>query len=249
MGDDFETYTALSSHDPRRELRDWLKAVSLPARDSPCDIFRGMEEVSGVRNQRAQWYRGVVLAAVIIPLLLSFAVMAAPPPASQAEGAITAVSNGAVIVTTATGSQVRIMITGDATLIQRKSVKLEDIKANDLVGVTARRETDGSLTAISINIFPAEFKGRVRLAQFVMDTGNIMTNATVFQNVRRIEGRTLYLKLGDGTAVIAVPKEVEVIRLTVIKFGDLKPGMRVVVRGTTGSDGSLIATTITVDAR
>ncbi len=74
-----------------------------------------------------------------------------------------------------------------------------------------------------------------------------MTNATVFQNVRRIEGRTLYLTLADGTAVIAVPRNAEVFKLTVIRSSDLKLGMHVVVRGEPGSDGSLIAATINVD--
>ena len=82
-----------------------------------------------------------------------------------------------------------------------------------------------------------------------METGNIMTNATVFQNVRRIEGRTLYLKLGDGSVIIAVPKDAAVLRLTLAKVGDLRPGMMVVVRGTASPDGSLTATTITVDVR
>lgn len=202
-----------------------------------------------MRNQRARLREWLVLAAAIVAVQQSAAVRAAPAPGGQAEGTITAVETAAVTVTTRTGSQVRIAVTGDTLVIQRKPVKLEDIKRNEFVGVTARREADGSLTAISINIFPPEFKGRVREAQFMMESGNIMTNATVFQNVRRIEGRTLYLKLGDGTAVIAVPKDVEVIRLTVIRFSDLKPGMRVVVRGSTGSDGSLVATTITVDTR
>lgn len=202
-----------------------------------------------MRNQRARLREWLVLAAAIVAVQQSAAVRAAPAPGGQAEGTITAVETAAVTVTTRTGSQVRIAVTGDTLVIQRKPVKLEDIKRNEFVGVTARREADGSLTAISINIFPPEFKGRVREAQFMMESGNIMTNATVFQNVRRIEGRTLYLKLGDGTAVIAVPRDVEVIRLTVIRFSDLKPGMRVVVRGSTGSDGGLVASTITVDTR
>ncbi len=202
-----------------------------------------------MRNRHAQSWGGVQFVVAVVWFLLSPVALAAPVPASQAEGTITALDTGAVLVTTRTGSQVRIAVTGDTLVIQRKLVKLEDIRPNDFVGVTAQREADGSLTAISINIFSPEFKGRVRAAQFVMETGNVMTNATVFQNVRRIEGRTLYLKLGEGTAVIAVPKGAEVFRLAVIKFSDLKPGMRVVVRGTAGSDGGLVATTITVDAR
>jgi len=190
-----------------------------------------------------------LLALLGSVVLLSSAVWAAPAPGSLTEGTITAVDASSVTVTTRTGSQARLAINSDTVVIQRRPVKLEDIKRNEFVGVTARRELDGSLTAISINIFPPEFKGRVREAQFVMDTGNIMTNATVFQNVRRIEGRTLYLRLGDGTAVIAVPKDAQVIRLAVIKISDLRPGMQVMVRGSAGADGVLIASTITIDAR
>jgi len=202
-----------------------------------------------VNNQRAGSGRGIVTAVAVVGLFLSPVVVAAPGPSTQAEGTIAAVETGAVAVATSSGSQVRVAVTGDTVVIQRKSVTLEGIKPSDFVGVTARREADGSLTAISINIFPPEFKGRVREAQFVMETGNIMTNATVFQNVRRVEGRTLYLKLGDGSVIITVPKDAQVLRLTVIKLSDLQPGMHVVVRGTTGSDGNPVAVTITVDAQ
>lgn len=192
-----------------------------------------------------RWTRAIFTVAVGI--LMASPVLAAP--AGQAEGTITAVDPGAITITTPAGNQVRVGVSGDTRIIQRRAVTLEDIKPNDFVGVTARREADGSLTAISINIFPAEFKDRVREAQFVMDTGNVMTNATVFQNVRRIEGRTLYLRLGEGSVVIAVPRDAGVLRLTVIQYSDLKQGMRVVVRGTAASDGGMVATTITVDVQ
>jgi hypothetical protein len=191
----------------------------------------------------------VVLFAVTVGSLLASSVApAAPAPGAVAEGTITALGAGTLTLTTRDGTQVRIAVTGDTRIIQRKAVKLEDIKPNEFVGVTARREADGSLTAISINIFPPEFRDRIREAQFVMDTGNVMTNATVFQNVRRIEGRTLYLRLADGTAVITVPREAEVFRLTVIQFGVLRMGMRVQARGANAPEGWMTATTITVDA-
>jgi hypothetical protein len=174
---------------------------------------------------------------------------AAPAPVGLIEGTITAAEAGAFTVTTAGGAQVRVVANSETRIIRRQHVRLEDIRTNEFVGVTARREGDGGLTAISINIFPPEFRGRVREAQFVMDTGNIMTNAVVFQNVRRVDGRTLYLRLPDGATVITVPKDAPVFRLTVIGAGDLRPGMRVQVRGTGNADGSILATSVTVEVR
>jgi hypothetical protein len=174
---------------------------------------------------------------------------AAPaPPVSPLGGTITAVDASSLTVSGRSSEVVRVAVTADTRIIRRQQVGLQDIKPNELVGVTAKREPDGSLTAVSINIFPPEFKGRVRESQFLMETGNVMTNATVFQNVRRVDGRTLYLKLPDGTAVIAVPRTTDIFRLTQLTLGDLRTGMRVVVRVSSGSDGSLVAASVTVEA-
>ena len=206
--------------------------------------------VTGVKAVRdTHRWKVLLLLAVSLGLLLPRAGVGAPAAPGQTEGTIASVEAGAVTITTRAGAQVRVLVTAETVVIQRRPVTLETIKPNEFVGVTARREADGSLTALSINIFPPEFKDRVRQSQFVMETGNIMTNATVFQNVRRVEGRTLYLKLGDGSVIIAVPKDAAVLRLTLAKVGDLRPEMMVVVRGTAGPDGGLTATTITVDAR
>ena len=138
-----------------------------------------------------KWVLAVFVAGLVA---MPGIVAAAPAPQSTTEGVIAAVEPASFTVTAAGGSQVRIVANADTRIIQRQQVQLANIKPNDFVGVTAKREPDRSLTAISINIFPPAFKDRVREAQFVMDTGNIMTNAMVFQNVRRIDGRTLYLR-------------------------------------------------------
>ncbi len=208
--------------------------------------------ITGVRRVReARSWRVVpsLVMAAALGLMLQQAGVSAPAATGQIEGTIASVEPGVVTLTPRTGNPVHVLVTAETQIIQRKPVALESIRPNDVVGVTARREADGSLTAISINIFPPEFKDRIRQAQFVMETGNIMTNAAVFQNVRRIEGRTLYLKLGDGSVVIAVPKDAAVLRLTLGKITDLKPGMQVVVRGAAAADGGLTAATITVDLR
>ena len=187
----------------------------------------------------------VILTATVV---LPAGSAAAAPAQTVTDGTVAAVDAGSVTVAARTGAQVRVLLTGDTRVIRRQPVRFDQIKPRDFIGVTARKEADGGLTAVAINIFPPEYKGRVREGQFPMETGNLMTNAVVFQNVRRIEGRTLYLTFPEGTAVINVPRDAEIFRLTQIRAADLRAGMRVTVRSTMNPDGGMTATSVTVDA-
>src|SRR5881409_1248013 len=93
-----------------------------------------------MNNQHARSAGRTGLAVAGAALVLSTAVFAAPGPATQAEGTIAAVEPAAVTVATSTGTQVRVVMTGDTVVIRRRTVPLEDMKPNDFVGVTARRE-------------------------------------------------------------------------------------------------------------
>lgn len=201
-------------------------------------------EVDSMKGRLSSVWLVLVAAILTVPT----SVWAGPAPGSLTEGVIASIEGSTFSVSTSSGSAIRITVTADTRILQRQPARLEQIKTNDLVGVTSKREPDGSHVAISINIFPPEFKGRTRESQFLMESGNTMTNATVFQNVRRVEGRTLYLKLPDGTAVIAVPKDTEVKRLTLLKVSDLRPGMRVMVRGGGNPDGTITAMFVTVES-
>lgn len=188
----------------------------------------------------------LVLVATVSWLPRS-AVAAPAPGLSQIEGVIATSDATSLTVALRNNDRVLVTPTADTRIIQRLSQRLQDIKPNEFVAVTARREPDGSLTALLINIISPELRGQGAARQFVMESGNIMTNAIVFQNVRRIDGRTLYLKLPDGTAIINVPQYTDIFRLSVVRLVDLKPGMRVVVRGTNNPDGTLVAVQITAD--
>ena len=188
----------------------------------------------------------VVFVVLAVPSVLP-AAPAAPAPLVTAEGVVNATDAATVTMTARTGTTVRVAVNGETRIIRRQPSKLTDIKPREFIGVAAKREADGSMTAVAINIFPPEYKGRIREGQFPMETGNLMTNATVFQNVRRIEGRTLYLQFPEGTAVIHVPPTAEINRLTQVRVSDLRPGMKVIVRGTGTIEAGLTATTITID--
>jgi hypothetical protein len=140
-----------------------------------------------------------------------------------------------------------VRVSAVTRVTRRQKTTLEAIKPGDYLDVTAKRGADGALTAVSINIFPPEYKGRVREGQFPMDSGNVMTNATVMEFAARVEGRVLFLKYNDGATAIAVPSTTEIHRIITSRLGDLRPGMHVVVRGVANADNSITASSITAD--
>ena len=186
--------------------------------------------------------------AVAAILAVPKGVGAAPAgPVTTTTGSIAAVSNSTVTIASADGSRKAVKIQSDTLILRRETAALGSIKPDDALAVTAKKGAEGSLTAVSINIFSPQLWSRVRKGQWTMDSGDIMTNAQVTQVVERVDGRTLYMKLDQGTGMITVPNGAEIHRLTTVGLGDLKPGLRVTVRGVADSDGSIKATSITFD--
>jgi len=95
----------------------------------------------------------MAIATLIIGLLAAPGGAAAPVPGSQTEGTLTAVDAGTITLATGAGTQIRVALTGETVVIQRKPVTLQDIKPNDFVGVTARR--DSVLAGLEDSLPPA----------------------------------------------------------------------------------------------
>src|SRR5579872_597514 len=192
----------------------------------------------------------------LLPMLAALAVVAGALSAAPENGAaqatttlagtIASAAPGAVVLTTADGTKT-VKTTETTSIISRSTVPLSDIKTGDFIGVDAKKGADGSLTAVSISIFPPEFKGRAREGQWLMDSGDTMTNAVVTQYVSAVSGRTVALSYQGQVWKIAVPPSASIHRLAVVTSSALKPQMKVTVRGTAGADGSFTATSITVD--
>ncbi len=164
-----------------------------------------------------------------------------------AQGTIDSIERGMFTVTSAEGTHLRVKTAGDTFVLDRLPAKLEDITVGDYIGVAAQKEADGALTAVSINIFAPALRGRIREGQFPMETGNIMTNAVVTQYVSRVAGRTVSLTFKEGTATITVPPSADIHRLVISALGDLRVGMRVTVRGSQNADGTVTASSVTVE--
>jgi hypothetical protein len=188
----------------------------------------------------------LAMLAVVAGALGAAPQFGAAQPTTTLAGTIASAAPGTLVLTTADGTKT-VKTTETTNIISRSTVPLSDIKSGDFIGVDATKGSDGSLTAVSINIFPPEFKGRAREGQWLMDSGDTMTNAVVTQYVSAVSGRTVALTYQGQVWKIAVLPSTSIHRLAVMPGSALKPQMQVTVRGAANSDGSFTATSITVD--
>lgn len=163
------------------------------------------------------------------------------------DGTIAAV-NGSTITLTLADKMAKTIALQDKTLILgRQVVGLDQIKPGDAMGVASRRDSDGSMVAISINIFAPEMWDGVRKGQFPMTTGDTMTNAVVAKYAAGVKGRVVTMKYAEGTSEITVPDGTQIHRLVAAKPAALTVGLHITVRGTASPDGSIKAASVSFD--
>ncbi len=165
------------------------------------------------------------------------------------DGTITAVK-GETITLTTSDNMVKTVSLGPNTLVLRRQVAtLGDIKSGDALGVASRRASDGSLTAISINIFSPELYKVVRKGEFPMTTGDTMTNALVTKYAKAVNGRQLTMTYAEGTSTITVPESTQIHRMVTVMRPNLVVGLHVNVRGTVKPDGTVQAQSISFEKK
>lgn len=194
---------------------------------------------------------GLVLALAALGSLPAAAPRAAAAPGGAPTvtmGTVAGVS-GSTLTLTAGGTQKTVAVGPDTFIVEREPATLSSLTPGAAAGVDAKRGPDGSLTAVSIHVFSPEIWARARKGQWLMDSGDVMTNAVVTAFVERVEAHTLYMKYDQGTATIAVPPSTEIYLLRPARLADLVPGAAVTVRGTPGAGGTINASSITINRK
>ena len=197
-------------------------------------------------------FSGLLFAAAVMTLPAQSMMKASPPAAAAAgqaavAGSIERIVGATIFVAGGDGAVTSVGIGADTLILGRKAATLDSIKVGEALGVAATKAGDDSLTATAINVFPPELWQRARKGQFPMADGQVMTNAQVDRLGAGVQGRTLYLKYEMLTAAIAVPPSAEIRRSVALRLSDLKPGEKVMVRGSAAPGGSLAASSVSVD--
>jgi hypothetical protein len=125
---------------------------------------------------------------------------------------------------------------------------LSDIKENSFIGVTGMPQADGSQKAVEIHIFPEAMRGTGEGHRpWDLMPSSTMTNATVAQMVKGVQGDEITLKYKDGEKKIHVAPDTTIVTYAPGDKSELKRGVKIfIVAANKKDDGTLEAPAISV---
>jgi hypothetical protein len=170
------------------------------------------------------------------------AVGVAQAATKRVRGTIEKFDGGVLTVKSKDGTATDVKIPDAYKVAAVKKMDLSSIKSGDYVGAAAMPQSDGTLKALEVTIFPAAQRGLGEgFRPFDMQPNSTMTNATVSSAVESVDGRTLTLTYKGGEKKVVVPKNAPVVTYVPATHADVKPGVFVSINATKADDGSLSA--------
>ncbi|MBB4253472.1 hypothetical protein [Rhizobium sp. BK008] len=186
-------------------------------------------------------------AGGIVALALSQAVEAQDGQRVRIRGAIESLSGDQLVVKTREGSDATITLKAGWKVGGIRKASVEDIKPGDFVGVASLPKGNGPDGAIEVLIFPASMKGTGEGNRpWDAQPNSQMTNATVSNAVKSVEGHTITLTYQGKEKTITIADATPIVTLAPATKDDLKTGAGVIVTGEKAADGSISASQVAV---
>jgi hypothetical protein len=175
---------------------------------------------------------------------------AAPPLAAQetvrVRGTIERVDGTTYIVKTRAGETLKIALADKPMFVAIVKASMDDIKPGTFVGATGMPESDGSLRAVEVHIFPEAMRGTGeghRPSDLAPQA--TMTNATVEAAVAGVKGHALTMKYKGGEKTLVVTPETAVVTYAPGDQAELKAGTKIFIAAAEKKpDGTLQAARI-----
>ncbi len=183
--------------------------------------------------------------AIAVATLLG---IAASSPTQAAEnvrvrGTVVGLEGSTLTVKTREGPNAMLMLKPGWKVAGVTKASVEDIKPGDFVGIASLPTASGGDGAIEVLVFPPALKGTGEGSYpWDLKPKSSMTNATVTNAVKSVDGRTLDLSYSGGKEKkISIPDGVPIVTFGPATEADLKPGATVFVPAQRGDDGALAA--------
>jgi hypothetical protein len=176
-------------------------------------------------------------------LLATSASHAEPAPPVRVRGTVEASDAALLTVKTRENTTVKVKVTDNVVVRGIVKAALADIKENSFIGVTGIPQPDGSQKALEIHIFPENMRRTGEgFRPWDLSPGSTMTNATVSQMVKSVDGQTITLKYKDGEKKIVVTSDTLIVTYVPGSKDELKPGAKIFIAGARKLDDGTLET-------
>ena len=188
--------------------------------------------------------RRLMAASFGLLLATTFAVAQAPV---RVRGTIEQVDGNTLSIKAKDGALLKLVLADNAVVVAIMRRTLDDIKKGEFVGSAATSNGDGTWTALEVHIFPESMRGTGEGHRPWEAPRSSMTNATVIDKVRAMDGHTMTLQYKGGEQKIVVTDKTPIVGYESGNRDDLKPGRAIfVANATKAEDGSLRAVRVSV---
>src|SRR5579864_1219062 len=192
--------------------------------------------------------RSLAASLAVVSVLASAAWAQQSPAPTRIRGTIESIDGKTMNIKTREGTDVKVNMTDDISVIGIAKTSLSEIKQGSYIGVSAMPQPDGSQKAIAIHIFPEAMRGAAEgFRPWDLRPNSTMTNATVAQTVAGVDGQTIDVKYKDGEKKVAVTPETAIVAFVTGEKSEIKQGAKIIIFGAKkNDDGSLEANRIGV---
>ena len=190
-----------------------------------------------------------ILPALMLGLsgISSAAILASPVHAEDKKaeqvhvrGSIVSYSASTLKVKTREGETVDVALADGWKVSSVANAKVTDIKPGDFVGIASLPQEGGGDGALEVLIFPPALKGAGEGSyDWDLKPNSSMTNATVADAVKGVDGRTVIVSYHGKEKKISIPDGTPVVTFAPATKEDLVPGAVVFVPAEKAATGTI----------
>lgn len=189
-----------------------------------------------------------LLAGGLAGLALTTGAMATATAAGAADhgvrvrGTVVSLSGDQLQVKSREGQSLSVKLADGWMVSAVKKASISDIKPGDFVGIASLPKSEGGDGALEVLIFPPALKGTGEGSYgWDLKPNSTMTNATVGDAVKSVDGSTVTVSYHGKEKKISIPNGTPVVTLAPATAADVKSGTAVFIPAQKDSNGMLSA--------
>ena len=188
---------------------------------------------------RLSYIYGRLAIAFAAIVLVSASALAQGTPV-RVRGTVVSLDGSKLVVKAKDGKDVTVNLADNFAALAVVKSSMADIKEGTFIGTATVTQPDTTLKSVEVVVFPDKMRGTGE-GHYPWDLGpsSMMTNATVANAVKGVNGQTVTLAYKGGEKKIEIPADVPVVALVPATKEEIKPGAIVFVPTQRQADGSL----------